>query len=92
MLCPILRKIKKQLVQFDPENREHIKAFEYMCLGENGVFRQHPVLRFELEEGFVDVRSMMLYKVGRAWIQLQRAADESVKRMWEEVKKEQPLE
>ena len=76
MMCPTLRKVEKQVVSFNPHDPMHIKAFETMCLGKDGVLSQHPYLRFELEEGFVDVRSMMLYKVGQAWVRLTQSVEE----------------
>lgn len=82
MLCPTLRKIEKNFVHFDPYNEEHMEAFEYMCLGKNGTFRQHPTLRFHLEDGFVDIRSMMLYKVGRAWCQHMQKPPKHVSYDW----------
>lgn len=62
-------------VYFDPYNREHINAFEMQCIGEarddgKVYFRTHPTLRFVLESPFVDIRTMMLYKVGQAYINL----------------------
>ena len=71
-LCPSLRPIQKNFVTFDPTNREHLKAFEMLCLGEHRdstvPVKQHPTLRFELEDNFLDVRSMMFHKVGRQHI------------------------
>lgn len=64
-LCPSLRHVESNPVVFDPTNPEHLKAFEMLCLGEAGNIRQHPTLRFDLEENFPDVRSLMFHKVGR---------------------------
>lgn len=68
LICQTLRKCQREYVLFDPLNKEHLKAFEMLCIGEKTPsgfrVRQHPVLRFELEEGFQDVRSVMHYKVG----------------------------
>ncbi len=50
---------------FDPRNKEHIQAF--VMLTQRG--RQHPTLRFILEHPYLDVRSMMYDKVGRAYVQ-----------------------
>lgn len=73
MLCPTLRKVEMNHVRFDPTNVEHLEAFQLLCLGDRdqrGVMRskQHPVLRFVLEDGYPDVRSMMLHKVGQHYI------------------------
>lgn len=67
-LCPSLRPVQKNHVSFDPTNSEHLKAFEMLCLGERGVIKQHPVLRFDLEDNFPDVRSLMFHKVGRHYL------------------------
>lgn len=72
-LCPSLRPIQKSLVVFDPTNKEHLKAFEMLCLGESrnadSTVKQHPTLRFELEDKFLDVRSMMYNKVGQYYLE-----------------------
>jgi hypothetical protein len=49
---------------FDPRNPEHIEAF--VMITQQG--RQHPSLRFTLEHPFLDVRSMMFDKIGRAYV------------------------
>ena len=68
LLCPTLRKVQLAYVSFDPTNTQHMEAFKLLCLGEkrpNGnLIRQHETLRFDLEDGFTDVRSMMFHKVG----------------------------
>lgn len=48
-------------VSFDAKNKEHIKAF--VTLHYRG--RQHPTLRFHLEQPYLDVRSMMIDKLIR---------------------------
>lgn len=63
-------------VYFDANNHEHIKAFEMQCLGEVGINgknlrRTHPTLRFVLESPFLDMQTMMLHKIGRAYVQSQ---------------------
>lgn len=50
---------------FDPKNAEHIKAF--VMLTQQG--KQHPQLRFVLEHPYLDVRSMMYDKIGRAYVE-----------------------
>lgn len=51
---------------FDPQNPEHVEAF--VMITQQG--RQHPTLRFTLEHPFLDVRSMMYDKIGRAYVQM----------------------
>lgn len=48
-------------VSFDPRKAEHIKAFVMLHYGG----RQHPTLRFHVEQPFLDVRSMMIDKLIR---------------------------
>ncbi len=73
MLCPSLAKIQRNQVDFDPRNSEHLKAFEMLCVGdEDGTIRQHPTLRFNVHEGYHDVRSMMLDIVAREFIRIYR--------------------
>lgn len=69
LLCSTLRKVQLSYVKFDVLDPEHLKAFEMLCLGEptpvGGIrIKQHPTLRFELEDNFPDVRTMMFHKVG----------------------------
>ena len=66
-LCKTLASTQHKYVKFDVNDPEHIKAFQMVCIGENGVIRQHPELRFILEEDFSDVRSMMFHRVGNAY-------------------------
>lgn len=72
LLCPTLRPVQRKFVTFDVHNLEHLKAFEMLCIGVDTPagfqMRQHPTLRFELEDGFLDVRSMMFSKIGKAWL------------------------
>lgn len=74
MTSHVLRSVERNRVEFDPTDAEHLKAFELLCIGsgeprEQFVVRQHPNLRFVLEEGFEDVRTMMLHKVGKHYLQ-----------------------
>jgi|GEM_PF-5719688 len=50
---------------FDPNDKDHLAA--YQSLREHG--RQLPDMRFFLEEPFLDVVSMMQYKICRAFIE-----------------------
>lgn len=52
-----VKTISKEKVVFDPYNEEHRQAFRVMVLA-----GRQTELRFELE-GFLDVPSMMLYKM-----------------------------
>lgn len=75
MTSHILRSIEQKRVTFDPTNEEHLEAFNMLVLGtseapSSSVVKQHPKLRFVLEDGFVDVRSMMLHKVGRQYVKV----------------------
>lgn len=71
MLCTTLAKVQRSHVRFDPHNREHLDAYEMLCIGDsNGVIRQHPTLRFYLEDGYSDVRSMMSDVVGREYLRI----------------------
>ena len=54
------------VVHFNAQTREHIEA--YVMLTQRG--RQHPTLRFVLENPFIDVRSMMHDHIGRAYVAL----------------------
>lgn len=49
-----------KFVDFDVKNPEHIAA--YVCLTQYG--RQHPTLRFNLIDRYVDVHSMMNALIG----------------------------
>lgn len=69
MMCRTLHQAERAFVDFDPTNTEHIEAFHALCLGQRSDaghihIKQHPTLRFYLEENFPDVRSMMFHKVG----------------------------
>jgi len=76
MLCATLSKMQGQrYVDFDPTNPEHMVAFQMQCLGnyeDTGVIhiRQHKTLRFNLEQPFLDVPSMMNHKVGKAYMKM----------------------
>lgn len=65
-LCPTLRKVFRNYVDFDPRDPEHLEAFRMLCLEDTA--RQHPTLRFNLTEQYTDVRSMMMVEVGRAHV------------------------
>lgn len=69
MICRTLHQQQLPYVTFDPTNKEHLDAFRSLCLGEKTPvgylqIKQHPTLRFLLEENFPDVRSMMFHRVG----------------------------
>lgn len=67
--CPTLAVIDRQHVDFNPALPEHRKAFQMLCLGvNNDHFRQHPTLRFNVEQPFTDVRTMMFHKVADAFL------------------------
>lgn len=67
-ICKSLSPIQRKRVKFNVNDPEHIKAFQMLCLGENNTIRQHPELRFILEENFTDVRSMLFHHVGHAYV------------------------
>lgn len=52
-----------QHTYFDVNNPEHVKAFHMLQFGG----RQHPNLRFHVEHPHLDVRTMMMEKVCRAY-------------------------
>lgn len=61
-------------VDFDPQNPEHMEAFEMLCIGtkdEDGIirFRQHPTLRFNVKWPYTDLRTLMFHAVGRAYVE-----------------------
>lgn len=53
-----------QHTYFDVNNPEHIKAFQMLQFGG----RQHPTLRFHVEQPHLDVRTMMMEKVCEAYV------------------------
>lgn len=63
---PVLARASAHLCQadFDPANVEHMKAFDLLV--NHG--RQHPTLRFRLEQPYLDIRSMMQAAVCKAYI------------------------
>ena len=70
-LCNTLSKVLRQHVDFDPNNPEHLKAFKMLVLGENGptsVVRQHPTLRFNLDNPFDNVRTMITHRVAERYL------------------------
>ena len=54
---PITMLRPPRVIEFDPNNREHLKAFSLLYL--HG--RQHPKLRFDLPDGFTDVPTYMAH-------------------------------
>jgi hypothetical protein len=52
-------------VYFNPKNKDHLTALS-LLVEQN---RQHPTLRFVLEQPYLDVRAMMLHKVAKAYIE-----------------------
>jgi hypothetical protein len=71
-VCTSLNGIAKSYVDFDPLNPDHLRAFKMLCMGEGPgtPLRQHPTLRFNVDQPFVDVRTMMFYRVCEAHISL----------------------
>ena len=77
MTSHVLRTVQQKRVDFDPTNADHLEAFSMLCIGEadkRGSYgvKQHPTLRFNVEEGFEDVRSMMLHKVGKQYLKVMK--------------------
>lgn len=73
MMCATLNTARKNMVDFDPSNTEHLEAYRALCIGESaptGIhIRQHPTLRFNLEAPFETVPAMLQYKIGQAFLQ-----------------------
>ena len=70
-LCNTLSKVLRTHVDFDPKNPDHLQAFRMLCLGESGptsTIRQHPSLRFNLDNPYDNVRTMMTHKVAEAYL------------------------
>lgn len=70
-MCNTLGKVLRQHVDFDPQNPDHLKAFKMLVLGEDGPasnIKQHPTLRFNLDNPFDNVRMMMTHKVAKAYL------------------------
>lgn len=70
-MCNTLSKVLRQHVDFDPQNPDHLKAFKMLVLGESGPssnIKQHPNLRFNLDNPFDNVRTMMTHKVAQAYL------------------------
>jgi len=65
MATPTLNTFAKQFVyeKFDAHNEEHLQA--YLCLSLHG--RQHPTLRFYLEEPYQSVPSLMNARIAEAY-------------------------
>lgn len=73
--CRTLAAVDRQHVDFDPYDPEHAKAFKMLCIGANNDrFRQHPTLRFNVEEPFTDVRTMMFHRVAQAFLHNNKVA------------------
>lgn len=53
-------------VDFDPKNSEHVKAFELIVFQN----KQHETIRFKCDPPFVDLRTMLLHKVGQEFLSL----------------------
>lgn len=66
MLCSTLDKVARKEVVFDPKNKEHIKAM-LMLRFEH---KQHPTLRFALEDGYNTIPNMMVDKTLRHMFKL----------------------
>lgn len=55
---------KINYVEFDPTNREHVKAFaQFEYCGQ-----QHPTLRFVLKAPFLDVRTMIRSMIAEQYV------------------------
>lgn len=70
-LCPTLSKVQRDTVDFDPTNKEHLRAYKMLVLGENGPdspLCQHPTLRFNVERPFNNVRDMMVSKISEQFM------------------------
>ena len=69
--CKTLSDVLKTPVVFDASDPEHLRAFKMVCIGDGPLtpIRQHPTLRFHLEQPFTDVRAMMFHHVGEAYLQ-----------------------
>lgn len=72
MICATLNAAHKNMVDFDPTNPEHLKAYRSLCIGEDeptGVrIKQHPTLRFNIQAPFETVPAMLQYKIGQAYL------------------------
>jgi hypothetical protein len=64
-----LAAVQKTQVPFDVNNPEHLRAFHMLCIGDDPI-KQHPTLRFQLDQPFLDVPSMMKHRVGQAYLTL----------------------
>jgi hypothetical protein len=75
-MTPILNTFAKQFnyEQFDARNPEHLKA--YMCLAYHA--RQHPTLRFYLEEPYQSVPSLMSARIAEAYTAQYKGIDKDV--------------
>jgi len=78
MLCPTLNKVRKQVVDFNPHDQEHLKAFAMLSLGNkdergNIHVKQHSTLRFHLETPFVSIPDMMNNVIGHEYLKLKQA-------------------
>lgn len=68
-ICPTLAAAQKQYVDFDATNVEHIEAFRTLCLNP-AHSKQHPVLRFNIESPYEDIRSMMFQRVAEQYVKV----------------------
>lgn len=59
-LCATLQAVQRRYVKFDVENSDHLEAARLLCFEH----KQHPYLRFEIEDPYQSVPSMMLHKIG----------------------------
>lgn len=67
MGTPVLNTFAKQYnyEKFDASNPEHITA--YVCIKKLG--RQHPTLRFYLEDPFLNIPDLMESRIGDAFLE-----------------------
>lgn len=61
--------------RFDPHNEEHLKAYAHWRM----YGRQHPKLRFHLEDPHNNVPSMMEAKIAEAWLSQREGLIDCVK-------------
>jgi len=64
-LVPVLYRAVShlQFADFDPKVPEHVEAFVWLTQKS----RQHPTMRFRLEQPYLDVITMMYDKIGREY-------------------------
>lgn len=66
----LLDKVLKKHVEFDPRKPEHLKAFHSVYF----TGRQHPTLRFVLEDGYQSVVTMAQDKIIKQYFTDQKLA------------------